>query len=272
MKKTPVTNEEKFMQQGQDWEADKTARIEKSERRAWMVAGCATVAALASVIGLAMLAPLKTTVPYLFAVDKATGRVELVDAVDDRTVVGYQELLDKHWATKYVIARESFYWKLLQHDYDTVLNLSADNVGQAYAAQYAGPDSRDRKLGPDTELKIKILSVTVTHDAMGSKAVIRYEQTKRNSNGQSSGEAPSYYVATMSYEYKPSMLGKQDVLIANPLGFKITAYRTDQELAQSQGVSELLNHQAAQSSNSAPVAVPVPVAPAVPVSTASQPR
>jgi len=81
---------------------------------------------------MALLAPFKRVVPMVFAVDKASGNTELVNAADDRNVaqLGYQELLDKHWGSRYVIARESYFYHLLQTDYDTVLMLSADDVGR----------------------------------------------------------------------------------------------------------------------------------------------
>src|ERR1035438_5869710 len=124
-------DEEKgFFKSGNDWEADRQSRIEKSERRAWYVSSAAVTVAIAAVIGIITLAPFKRVVPYVFAIDKATGNVELVNAADDRTIEGYQELLDKHWAQRYTIARESYSYQLLQNDYDTVLALSVDGVGR----------------------------------------------------------------------------------------------------------------------------------------------
>ena len=230
-KNTVKAGEEKeFYEKGRDWEADRQARIEKSERRAWTVAGGASVIAIAAVIGIASLAPFKRVVPYVFAIDKATGNVELVSAADDRTVVGYQELLDKHWAQKYVIAREAYYFKLLQNDYDTVLALSADDVGRDFARLYDGPNARDKKYGASIEMRVKVLSVTMAQDDVGSKAVVRFEKTSKRTEAEQA-DAPQYFVATIAYEYKPSMFGKEKDLIQNPLGFKVTSYRVDSEIA-----------------------------------------
>lgn len=226
--------EKGFYEKGRDWEADRQARIEKSERRAWTVAGGASVIAVAAVIGMASLAPFKRVVPYVFTVDKATGNVELVDAADDRKIVGYQELLDKHWATKYVTARESYLYKLLQTDYDTVLALSADDVGRDYAKLYDGPNARDKKYGTGIEMKVKVLSVTVSQDDVGSKAVVRFEKTAKRTEADQA-EPPQYFVATMAFEYKPSMFGKEKDLIQNPLGYRVTAYRVDSEIAPVSG-------------------------------------
>lgn len=214
-----------------DWEADRGAQLERSERRAWLVAGTASLLCLAFGIALALLAPLRVRVPYVFALDKASGNVELVQAVDDRTVVGYQELLDKHFATRYVLARESYVFKLLQLDYDTVLALSTDELGREYARQYEGPNARDKRLGPYGEIRIEVRSVTLARDAVGAKAVVRFEKTFRRGEGDP-GRSETF-VATMTFHYQPSMLGTERDLISNPLGFRVTTYRVDAELPSS---------------------------------------
>lgn len=223
-------DEKRFYQEGRDFEADRQAGYEKSERRAWMVAGGAVVVAVAAVIGIASLAPFKRVVPYLFAVDRATGNVELVNAADDRTVMGYQELVDKHWAKRYIVARESYTYKLLQTDYDTVLSLSEDTVGRDYAKTFDGPNARDKQYGASIEVKVKVVSVTLSKDAVGSKAVVRFEKTAKRTEAENA-DAPQYFVATFSYEYKPSMFGEEKDLIENPLGYKVTSYRVDTEIA-----------------------------------------
>lgn len=224
--------EKAYFKQAADWEADRQFRLEKSERRAWMVAAVATAVAVIAVLSIAFLAPFKRVVPMVFAVDRATGNTELVNATDDRSVaqLGYQELLDKHWASRYVVARESYFYRLLQTDYNTVLMLSADDVGREYARLFEGTDPRDKKLGPKTEWKVTVLSVSLQRDGVGSKAVVRFEREQRKLDAESP-ETPTYYVATMAFEYKPSMFGKEKDLIQNPLGFRVVSYRVDAELA-----------------------------------------
>jgi type IV secretion system protein VirB8 len=224
--------EKEYYRKASDWEADRQGRLEKSERRAWIVAGVATVAALAAIGGMAIMAPFKRVVPMVFSVDRATGNTEVVSAANDVTIaqLGYQELMDKHWAAHYVSARESYFYRLLQTDYNTVLMLSADDVGRDYARLFEGADPRDKKLGPMTEWKVTILSVSLQNDGVGHKAVVRFQREQRRLDAERP-EAPTFYVVTMSYEYKPSMFGKEKDLIQNPLGFRVTSYRVDAELA-----------------------------------------
>jgi len=224
-----AAEEPQFYDQGRDWDADWRERLLASERKAWWVAGTACLLAVILGIGLACLAPFKTTVPYVFAIDRATGNVELVSAADDRTVLGYQELLDKHWTQKYVIARESYYYRLLQADYDQVLAMSTDEVGRDYANLYEGTNARDKQLGTSIEWRVTVLSVTVHRDAVGQKATVRFEKTAKRTDAHTL-EPPRYFIATVSYEYRLSMRGQEKDLIQNPLGYKVTSYRVDEEI------------------------------------------
>lgn len=215
------------MEQGRSWEADREAQRLRSEQRAWWVAGAACGTTLLSLVAFVFILPLKTTVPYVIYVDKASGNQEIVNAINDRDV-GYRELNEKHWASKYVTSHESYLYTLLQHDYDTVLALSSDEVGRSYARLFEGDQAKDKKFGPHTEERIKIISVVLPPDSSG-KAVIRFEKLTRRLNADQAGTAQTF-VATMGYEFKPSMRGKEKDLLQNPLGFKVTSYRVDAEL------------------------------------------
>ncbi len=85
-------------------------------------------------------------------------------------------------------------------------------------------------------MRVKVLSVTLAQDEIGTKAVVRFEKTSNRSEADNA-DAPQYYVATMAFEYKPSMFGKERELIQNPLGYKVTSYRIDSEIAPVAGTN-----------------------------------
>lgn len=218
--------------QGAGWEAEKEANYTRSESRAWKVAGGLFIILILLAIAIVSLIPLKAVVPYVFTVDKTTGRIELVSAVDDRQILGYQELTDKYWANEYVISRESYNYKLLQRDYDKVLLLSSDEVGRDYAASFDGDNSLDSKYGNTVELRIHVFSITIAEDNVGKKAVVRFSKSlKRTDSTTIDPSNISYFVATFPYDYKPSMAGNEKDLIANPMGYKVVGYRVDPEMA-----------------------------------------
>lgn len=48
-----------------NWESSRILTVEKSERRAWIVAGVAIVVTVLSIAAIAMMMPLKESVPYV---------------------------------------------------------------------------------------------------------------------------------------------------------------------------------------------------------------
>lgn len=217
---------------GLSWEADAERTRQRSERRAWVVAGTACLLTVVAVTALSLLAPLRRNVPYLYVVDKASGNVEFVGAIDDRAIKGYQELLDKHWVQRYVTARESYSFRLLQQDYDTVMAMSDELVARDYARLYDGPNARDKKFANAVEMTITILSLRPAASAAGDHMIVRFSKTVRRLDSNYS-EPAQQFVATVRYTYLPSTIGQEKELLLNPLGFKVEAYRVDAELAPS---------------------------------------
>jgi type IV secretion system protein VirB8 len=228
------TELETYMTNAKNWETDKAISQQKSERRAWFAAFTGWGVAALACGALVVLTPLKTTVPYMLYVDKASGNTEVVNVLNNRDV-NATDLNSKHWAKKYVIARENYLYSLLQLDYDAVLSMSTDDVGGQYAKAWAGENSKDKKLGAGVEERIKVISVVLPPDQVG-KAVVRYEKATRR-QGADVTEPPTTYVATLAYEFKTTSRGKEKDLIDNPWGFKVTSYRVDTEIA-AQGVSK----------------------------------
>jgi len=208
------------------WENSRQEALEKSEARAWSVVRWTSVLAVMAMAALVILAPFYKIVPLTFEVDKLTGQAQLVDLTGPMPMTS-TEAMDKHWVADYVRTRERFVWTLLQLDYDHTMNLSDERVAREYRAEYEGPSSRDKRLGPATDERVRILGVTLPPNEPG-KAVVRFERiTRRDGTDVDVG----IYVATLSYIYKPpALFSKERNVVDNPLGFKVTGFVVDQEL------------------------------------------
>ena len=218
-----------FFAGAKSWEADRTSLLEKSERRAWFVAGCSCLVTAVAVSAVVALMPLKRVVPYVYSIDRATGELTVMDAANQRQIVGNQDLLDKHFASAYVVSRDSYDWKLLQGDYNDTVAFSAPKVARAYAVRFDGPKAINKVWGAATERRVTITSIQLTPDAIGKKAVVRYTVQQRDT--QTDALQPlEHYIATLAYEYHPERSGKEQDLIRNPLGFTVTAFRADPEI------------------------------------------
>lgn len=212
-----------------DWEADKTARVERSERRAWTVAIGSSILTAISLAALVTLLPLKRVVPYVYSVDNATGELTIMDAANERQSISNQALLDKHFANAYVLAREAYDWKLLQSDYDNTMAFSSPQVGADYAQRFNGAKAINKVWGQNTERLVTITSIQLAPDAVSRKVVVRYQVQQRDI--QTNTLQPlEHYIATIAYEYHPQRTGKEQDLIRNPLGFTVTSFRADPEI------------------------------------------
>lgn len=225
-----------FFAEGRGWEADRLYRIEKSEKRAWFVAGCSCLVTAVAVAAVVAMMPLKRVVPYVYAIDRQTGQLTIMDAANQRQIAGNQDLLDKHFASAYVVARDSYDYKLLQADYNDTVTFSAPQVARAYAARFDGPKAVNKVWGQNTERKVSVTSIQLAPDSISKKVVVRYTVQQRDL--QTNTLLPTeHYIATIAYEYHPNRTGREQDLIRNPLGFTVTGFRADPEIGGVPGIS-----------------------------------
>jgi type IV secretion system protein VirB8 len=217
---------------GSNWEADMSALQSKSARRAWIVAGVSVGIAALAVAALAAVMPLKTVVPHFVTLDKTTGAVEVIDVTAQK--VAFSEIEQKYWASLYVQERETYQYTLLQKGYDNVLAWSTDDVAGVYAQQFSGgKDSKDKILGSNFEELVNVISVSLPPNAV-NKMIVRYELSRRRTGTQEREGRPRTFVASMAYKFEPAQRGSSAELIRNPLGFRVTAYRLDEEISREQ--------------------------------------
>lgn len=219
-------NSDRDYRRALDFEVSVTHLQERSERRAWYVAASAVVVAILCVVALAVMVPFYRVVPLPIEVDRLTGEAQVIDVLDAKQV-HMCEVEDKHWVEVYVRSRERYDWGLLQMDYDRVLDMSDDRVARDYRAIYSGPDALDRKLGANTQRRIRILSTTLVPDEPGH-AVVHIEQTTWK-NGIDNAEPPQRFVITLAFTYRPAIFTRARTAIENPFGFRVTAYSRDPE-------------------------------------------
>jgi type IV secretion system protein VirB8 len=211
---------------GANWEASRVTDLEKSRKMAWLVAGLFAFCLVVAVIALAVLTPLRRTIPYVVKQDAQTGNLEVLQAFDNR-VVGNQELINKYWARKYVTAREQYNWYLVGADYDVVYQLTDQPIFNEYGTQFAGEKGMDKVFGNFTERKITILSIAPS-PTNPSVMVVRFERTTTSKGALV--ESPTVFVANLAFKYIPNVYGAEADLIRNPMGYLVYSYRRDVEV------------------------------------------
>lgn len=201
---------------------------EQANKRAYFISGVALLVAIISVIAVCLLTPLKSVEPYVIRVDNTTGMVDIITSVNEAEF-SQNEALDKYFATMYVKAREGYYYDILQSDYELVQILSYPDVVNGYLRIYEGEKARDQVLKNDFEVEIDIVSVTLGNSAGSPIATIRFNEITRK-KGEKIAISNKAKIVTLSYDYQPSSLTTEEERIKNPLGFKVSTYRIDDEI------------------------------------------
>ncbi|EAC1384132.1 type IV secretion system protein [Campylobacter coli] len=209
-----------------DYEASFRYLIEKSNKRAWLIAFISIFIAIISIIAVVLLTPLKTIEPYVIRVDNTTGMVDILTMLDEKEISS-NEALDKYFISQYVKAREGYYYELLNQDYLLTQLMSSEKVANEYRAWYEGENARDQILKNSNEVNVQILSIVLGNSNGIKTSTIRAKIITKNLNTR--GLSESTKVITLSYDYILAKASEENRIL-NPLGFKVTNYRIDEEI------------------------------------------
>ncbi len=206
------------------WAQSVTEDIERSERRAWLVACAAAIIAVLEAIALVFLLPLKTVEPYTLLVDRQTGNVETLSPLDAQ-MVAPDAALTKSFLVQYVTARESFDADSLQRDYRKVALWSAGEERQRYTnrMQANNPLNPLAYMPPGGTIAVDVRSIS-SLDA--GQSLVRFTTTRTDRAAQT--QEPEFWAAVINYSFSEARMSEDDRLL-NPLGFQVTRYRRDAE-------------------------------------------
>ena len=212
-----------YLEESRGLERDYIGEILASKEKAWRVACGFGLLAIFAFIAATIAVRREAPTPMVLRVDNATGAVDMLTTIEmsEKT---YGEIVDIYWLNTYVLNRESYDYNSIQMLYNTTALLSTHEVQKEYYEIFEGPEPRDKVLGDHTRILVNILSITP--DASGGRATVRFTSCEKSSNGQIS--SPKHHIATIAYKYTDAPMSLEDRRI-NPLGFQVTSYRVDPE-------------------------------------------
>lgn len=213
------------------WATSVTGDLERSSRRAWLVAIIAAIIALLEAVALVYLIPLKSVEPYTLLVDRQTGNVEALAPLDTQVVTA-DTALTRSFLVQYVIARESFTFDNLQSDFQKVSLWSDRRIGEQYRGlmDANNPNSPLNYLPRGATIRTEVKSVSNLAD---DRAMVRFSTVRIDP-----GAAPQpaqHWVAIVSFAFTAAQMSEADRYI-NPLGFQVTGYRRDSETLPEEGI------------------------------------
>jgi type IV secretion system protein VirB8 len=213
-----------YYAQSASWAQEQNDALRSSRKVAWVVAGIASIIALALAVTLMFLMPLKTVVPYTLLVDRQTGYVQSLSPIETNRIAP-DTALTQSFLVQYVIAREGFDRATIQSDYRKVALWSAESARSSYLSeiQVSNPDSPLTRLPPGATIQARVRSVSPLGQ---NNALVRFEtvQQGRSSNTQ----PPRGWVAIINYRFSNAPMSVEERYI-NPLGFQVTRYRRNAE-------------------------------------------
>ncbi|HJU08336.1 MAG TPA: type IV secretion system protein [Rhodanobacteraceae bacterium] len=218
-----------FLDAAKAWETDQIVRVQRSERRAWIFASLGMATALAAVIALALLTPLKTVEPFVVRVDKNTGATDIVTRLTDQKET-YNEAIDKYFLSRYVIYRNSYSNAMAYPDYEAVTIMSSAQVADSYFEQIKpnNPHSPTAVYGKDGQVDVSVNAIAFLGKGV---AQVRFTRTEYLPNAQ--GQT-TRWIATITYRYLNPPTTERARLV-DPIGFQVSDYRFDPETAPTGG-------------------------------------
>lgn len=216
-----------WLEQSRGLERDHLGELVKSRKRAWQVAIGAGVIALAAVVAVAGLTPLKQPPEmYVVRVDNATGTIEHVSTLG-QPMEDYGQRIAKYFLNTYVLNCEGYSWQTIQEQFDTCALLSSAPIQTQYGQRFEGPDAVTTRLGTLGTADVQVHSITL---GANQAAIVRFTKTERD---VTTGNATRvrHLIATMAYQYADVPL-TEEVARRNPLGFQVMRYDLAADLSR----------------------------------------
>jgi type IV secretion system protein VirB8 len=211
-----------YFKAGATWE-DETHRIlRRSRSLAWTVTAVFGVIAGASLLALNLMLPLKQFEPYVIAVDKTTGFIEVARALKPGAL-SENEAVTTANLVRYVRARETYDPRALKDNYDLAQLYSTAMASAELERDFepSNPNSKDKVFGRETKVEVTVKSVSFLNK---NTATVRLQTITKRQNTAKTED----WVSVIRFRYTTSPL-KNEYRFDNPLGFQVTDYRRDQE-------------------------------------------
>jgi type IV secretion system protein VirB8 len=220
---------EAYLREAASWDEDRARRMRSSERRAWGLAGIATLLAGLAIVAVVLLTPLKTVQPFVVRVDNSTGVVDVVPVYTGTTEAA--PVMTRYLLNSYVTARERYVAPLAESDYDLVGAFNSASVNQVWAAAWdrSNPESPLLRYRDGTTVRAQVQAVSFLTRSTGVNDVAQVRFMRALRAGGTGVEQVSHWIATIQYAYgAPSK--DERLRSLNPMGFKILDYRRDAEI------------------------------------------
>ncbi|GFE67270.1 virB8 family protein [Litoreibacter roseus] len=207
------------------FEADVIFGPRRRERFAYCVAAAGAVVGVLGFAGAVTLFPLKTVETVVVVVDKETGEMDRVVAVEALSVDESDAIIQANLVA-YVDDRETYDLTDSEERINSVLQRSDRDAARSLRDLWSStnPDYPVAIYGRNAKIEVVIRSVNQIEPGVAQARFTKSLRTPRDTR-----VITRPYVATIAYEFRPETRQRLQEVWANPLGFVVTSYRVDAE-------------------------------------------
>ncbi len=237
-KDKPVTAKQAtfaFIDSCKEFEESRVSQAEKSEKKAWFVAGGFGGIAALLTVGIITMLPLKQTEPYVVRVDNNTGATDIVRVLSGVQGISDTEATSRYFAAMYVRLMEGYDWFTVQDNVNTLMLFSDANMQNRINNKYSAPDAPHKLYADKSRVEIQINSISKLNES--GLLQIRFTKKIVPTNGGIYDKRTDTYspalkeekrIVTMGFEYV-NVPKLDEIRLKNPLGFTVKSYNNDKD-------------------------------------------
>lgn len=210
-----------------NWYKDRYQYVLVQRKLLVLVTLLSLVCTLVTVAVIAYLTPLKTVEPFVIQVDQKSGITQTVDPLTVKELTA-NESVNNFFIVQYIRSRESYNIHDLARSYNIVRIMSQREKVYPEFVRQADPNnprSNAARLGSTGSRTVKFKSISYLNPQLVQARLLIEE---KSGNG---GYSQQHKIVLLAFQYVKMSLTIEERYI-NPLGFRVTDYRTDEDVLQ----------------------------------------
>lgn len=210
-----------------NWYKDRYQYVVVQRKMLTLITVFSLLCTFVTVLVIAALTPLKSIEPFVIQVDQRSGITQTVDPLTAKELTA-NEAVNNFYIVQYIRSRETYNIHDLARNYNVVRIMSErDKVYGDFTAQADpnNPRSNAARLGSTGVRTVKFKSISYINPQLAQARILIEEKGDNNALTQ------QHKIALVAFEYIKLNLTNEERYI-NPLGFRVTDYRLDEDVLQ----------------------------------------
>jgi type IV secretion system protein VirB8 len=221
-----MNSPQKSLMDDKNWYKDRYQHVLVQRKVLTLITLLSLICTLVTVVMIAYMTPLKTVEPFVIQVDQKSGITQTIDPLTVKELTA-NEAVNNFFIVEYIRSRETYNINDLARNYNVVRIMSEPS--RVYGdftsrADPNNPQSNAARLGSVGTRTVQFKSITYLNPQLAQARILVEEKS-------GTGYTQSNKIALIAFEYIKLSLTNEERYI-NPLGFRVTDYRVDEDVLQ----------------------------------------